>query len=275
VARVMAAMGDPNPVVDGRGFEVLRDAGIEVRVGVLEEEAAHLNAAFLKHVRTGLPFVTLKMGASLDGKVAARDGSSRWITGEAARADVQRLRAWADAVVVGAGTALADDPALTLRDPAISSARPPARVIVDTSGRVAAAGRAFDSAAPTVVATTDLTGPERRRAWAEAGAEVMLIDRDAAGAVSLEGLIEALGKRDAQGVLFEGGPTLAWSAIREDVVDQLVLYVAPRLVGGSAAPGWLGGAGSASIDRAARVEIVSIEPIGDDVKVVADVHRDR
>src|SRR3954468_23162188 len=115
VAEVVAAMRDPNPIVDGRGFAALERAGIAVRSGVLEREAERQNAAFVRHVTTGLPFVTLKVAATLDGKVAARDGSSRWITGEAARTDVHRMRGAADAVVVGAGTALADDPALTVR----------------------------------------------------------------------------------------------------------------------------------------------------------------
>jgi diaminohydroxyphosphoribosylaminopyrimidine deaminase/5-amino-6-(5-phosphoribosylamino)uracil reductase len=125
VRSVIAAVGDPNPIVDGSGFQVLRDAGLTVERGLLEGEAIRQNVAFRTHVATGLPFVVLKMASSLDGRAAARDGSSRWISGEEARADVQRLRAWADAVVVGAGTALADDPQLTVRDPAFAAARPP------------------------------------------------------------------------------------------------------------------------------------------------------
>jgi diaminohydroxyphosphoribosylaminopyrimidine deaminase/5-amino-6-(5-phosphoribosylamino)uracil reductase len=188
---------------------------------------------------------------------------------------VQRLRAWADAVVIGAGTAIADDPGLTVRDPAFASARPPQRVILDTSGRVPGDGRAFDAAAPTLVATTELSPADRRREWLDAGADLIVLDRDASGGVSLRGLMETLGKRDVQGVLIEGGPTLAWSAIRDGVVDQLVLYLAPSIVGGHAAPGWLGGGGFAPIARAAGVDIVSVDRLGPDLKVVADVHRDR
>jgi diaminohydroxyphosphoribosylaminopyrimidine deaminase/5-amino-6-(5-phosphoribosylamino)uracil reductase len=215
------------------------------------------------------------MAASLDGKAAARDGSSKWITGEAARADVQGLRAWADAVVVGSGTVLADDPRLTVRDPSFASARPPIRVVVDPSGRVPGDRRAFDAAAPTLVATTELATTTRRQEWVDAGADVAVVDRDVTGGVSLPALVELLGKRDVQGVLLEGGPTLAWSAIRDGVVDQLVLYLAPMLVGGHGATGWLAGGGFAPIGRAAPVEIVSIDRIGSDMKVVADVHRDR
>jgi diaminohydroxyphosphoribosylaminopyrimidine deaminase / 5-amino-6-(5-phosphoribosylamino)uracil reductase len=275
VVAVVAATRDPNPIVDGGGFRALREAGVHVEEGLLADEANRQNVAFRSHVRTGRPFVVLKMASSMDGKAAARDGSSKWISGRLSRSDVQRLRAWADAVVVGSGTALADDPALTVRDPAFASARPPIRVIVDSSGRVPGDGRAFDAAAPTLVATTELTPTARRQEWVDAGADVMVLDPDPSGRVSLPGLVEALGKRDVQGVLIEGGPSLAWSAIRDGVVDQLVLFLAPRLVGGNAATGWLAGGGFAPIERAAHVRLVSVEPLGDDLKVVADVHRDR
>ena len=145
VARVVAGMQDPNAEVDGRGFEVLREAGIEVANRVLQEEAAALNPGFIKHWRSPLPFVTLKMAASLDGRVAARDGSSRWITGKEARQDAHRLRAANGAVLVGAGTALADDPSLTVRLAGYRG-RQPLRVVVDGSGRVPATGPLFDDA---------------------------------------------------------------------------------------------------------------------------------
>lgn len=275
VEGVVAATRDPNPIVDGSGFRALRDAGLTVEEGLFGQEAVRQNVAFRMHVRTGRPFVVLKMASSLDGKAAARDGSSKWITGEEARADVQRLRAWSDAIVVGSGTALSDDPRLTIRDPAFASARSPLRVVVDPSGRVPGDRRAFDAAAPTLVATTELAPTPRRQEWVEAGADVAVLDRDATGGVSLPALIEMLGKRDVQGVLLEGGPTLAWSAIRDGVVDQVVLYLAPMLVGGQEATGWLAGSGFAPIGRAAPVDIVSVGRVGPDVKVVADVHRDR
>jgi diaminohydroxyphosphoribosylaminopyrimidine deaminase/5-amino-6-(5-phosphoribosylamino)uracil reductase len=125
------------------------------------------------------------------------------------------------------------------------------------------------------VATTELSSPERRDEWADAGADVIVLDRDRGGGASLPALMDALGKRDVQGVVLEGGPTLAWSATRDDVVDRIVLYVAPKLIGGHGAAGWLGGAGVPSIGRAVPVEIVSVDRIGADLKVVADVHRDR
>ncbi|HEX6230576.1 MAG TPA: bifunctional diaminohydroxyphosphoribosylaminopyrimidine deaminase/5-amino-6-(5-phosphoribosylamino)uracil reductase RibD [Actinomycetota bacterium] len=273
VARVVAAVRDPNPVVDGRGFDELRAGGVEVREGVLAEEAARQNEAFVKHVRTGLPFVVWKMAASLDGKVAARDGSSRWITGEAARADVHRLRAWSDAIVVGAGTALVDDPSLTVRDPGYRG-RPPLRVLVDARGRVPATGDLFDDAAQTLVATTGLAPAERRAEWAAAGADVVVYEAEGAG-VPLAELAADLGKRDVQGVLLEGGPTLAFSAVQDGVVDKVVVYLAPKLIGGSDAPTVLGGRGFTPIANAVRLRVRSFDRLGDDLKVEADVHRDR
>jgi diaminohydroxyphosphoribosylaminopyrimidine deaminase/5-amino-6-(5-phosphoribosylamino)uracil reductase len=275
VASVVVATLDPNPLVDGRGIERLRAAGVEVSVGVLEAEARRQNAAFLTHVRTGRPFVVLKMAASLDGRTAARDGSARWITGEDSRADAHRLRAWADAVLVGAGTAIADDPALTVRSPAPATARPPLRVIVDAVGRVPPRGRVFDGAASTLMATTERTPRERRDAWGSAGAEVVCLDPDGDGNVSLTALVDLLGKRDVQGLLIEGGATLAWSAVREGVVDRVVLYVAPVLIGGSEAPGILGGAGFAPLAAAPRLGPMTVERLGEDLRMEADVHRDR
>ena len=275
VARVVAATGDPNPLVDGAGFARLRAAGIEVVVGPLAAEARRLNESFERHVMTGLPFVTLKSAATLDGKTAAADGSSKWITGEAARADVQRLRAGADAIVVGSRTVIADDPALTVRDPAFADARPPLRVVVDSRGAIAADARLFDGAAPTVVATSERAPSARVAEWTAAGAGGLTLDLDASGGVSLLGLMTTLGKRDVQGVLVEGGATLAWSVVRDGLADKVVLYVAPRLVGGVKAPGVLGGPGFAPIAESLALEFSAITRLGPDLKVEAYVYRDR
>src|SRR6266540_1985183 len=250
VARVVCAMPDPNPVVDGRGFAALEAAGIQVRTGLLAQEAKRLNEAYVKHVRTGLPFVTWKMAASLDGKVASRDGTSRWITGEAARADVHRLRAAADAILVGAGTAL-----------------------VDARGRVPETGDLFDAAAPTMVATTGLAPRERTGAWRARGAEVVEYEPEGGG-VPLPQLLSDLGKRDVQSVLLEGGPTLAWSMVEDRVVDKVVVYLAPKLIGGQDAPGVLGGRGFAPIAQATQLRVASFDRVGEDLRVEAHVHRD-
>jgi diaminohydroxyphosphoribosylaminopyrimidine deaminase / 5-amino-6-(5-phosphoribosylamino)uracil reductase len=273
VDRVVSALADPNPSVRAGGHALLREASIAVTEDVLRERAARQNRAYLKQVTTGRPYVVWKAAATLDGKVAARDGSSRWVTGEAARADAHRLRAWADAIVVGAGTVLADDPALTIRDPRYRG-RPPLRVLVDARGRVPAEGRLFDSSAPTLVATSKLADEAWVAAWAER-AEVEVLDTDSAGGVSIEALMERLGERDVQAVLLEGGPTLAWSVVEADLVDEVVLYVAPKLLGGDRSPGVLGGEGFAPVGAAPDLSIRSVERLGEDLRVEADVHRDR
>lgn len=272
VARVVAAVRDPNPLVDGRGLAMLAEAGIETSTGVLAEEAEQLNEGFLTFMRRGLPFVTLKTASSLDGRAAARDGSSRWITGPEARRDVHRLRASAGAVVVGAGTALADDPALTVRLDGYRG-RQPLRVVLDSTGRTPATGRLFDGAASTLMATA-AAPVEARRAWAAAGAEVWDLPPDDGG-VSLAALVKGLGERRIHHVLIEGGPTLAWSALRDGLVDRWIAYVAPKAIGGAGAPSAVAGVGVARIEEAIGLEFERVERIGDDLKVVARVHGNR
>src|SRR4029077_5684828 len=173
IARVVTGMRDPNPVVNGRGYAILRDAGLRLDTDVLERECASLVEGFATHFATGLPFVTLKLAATLDGKAAARDGSSRWITGEEARRQVHQLRARAGAVIVGAGTAAAAYPSLRVRLNGYGG-RQPLRVLVDSSGRTPVDGRLFDGEAPVLVATTDRAAAARA-AWTAAGAEVLVL----------------------------------------------------------------------------------------------------
>ncbi len=275
VARVIAATTDPHLGEDAPGLRELRDAGIDAAMGPFREESRRLNEAFERQIVSGLPFVTLKMAATLDGKTAAADGSSRWITGEEARADVQRLRAAADAVIVGSGTVLQDDPSLTVRDTRFADARPPLRVAVDASGRIDAAARLFDGAAPTLIATTEGAPDTRVEAWSAAGADISVLEPDPAGGVCLPELLHTLGKLDVQGVLVEGGSTLAWSFVRDDLLDKIVLYLAPRMVGGAGAPGVLAGPGFAPIAAARELDLASVERIGPDLKVVTYVHGHR
>jgi diaminohydroxyphosphoribosylaminopyrimidine deaminase/5-amino-6-(5-phosphoribosylamino)uracil reductase len=275
VARVVVAAGDPNPLVDGRGVARLRAAGIDVATGLLEAEARRLNAAFERHVTSGLPFVVWKVASSLDGKTAAADGTSQWITSPEARADGHKLRAWADAIVVGAGTVRADDPRLTVRAGAHADAWQPLRVVVDAGGRTAPTAHVFDRDAPTLIATTARAPEARIQAWIDAGADVSVLEADQAGGVSPVELVRVLGKRDVQGLLLEGGPTLAWSFLRDDVVDRIVHYLAPSIIGGAGALGVVAGAGFVPVDAARSVSFGRVERIGPDLRVEADVHRDR
>jgi diaminohydroxyphosphoribosylaminopyrimidine deaminase/5-amino-6-(5-phosphoribosylamino)uracil reductase len=267
VARVVAAVADPDPRVGGAGLDRLRAAGVRVDVGAGAEAAAEQNAAYLTHRRLGRPRVTLKAAASLDGKVAAPDGTSQWITGPAARADAHRLRAEADAVCVGAGTALADDPRLTVRLPGWSG-RQPLRVLVDAAGRVAATGHLFDGEAETLVATTPAAPAAAVDAWKAAGAEVLMCEATVGQAVDLEDLVRALGERGVLELLVEGGPRLQASLWAAGLADRLVWYLAPLAIGGQGAPGLLG-AGAVTLADARRLRLASVDRFGEDLRLVA------
>jgi diaminohydroxyphosphoribosylaminopyrimidine deaminase / 5-amino-6-(5-phosphoribosylamino)uracil reductase len=281
VARVVVAVVDPDPRVAGRGLERLRAAGVEVAAGVCSEAAAEQNAAYLTHRRLGRPRVTLKAAASLDGKVAAPDGTSQWITGPAARADAHRLRAEADAVCVGAGTALADDPRLTVRLDGYAG-RQPLRVLVDAAGRVGAAGHLFDGQAPTLVATTTAAPAATADAWRAAGADILVCKQAPArggsgGALSappvnqvdLRHLAALLGERGILELLVEGGPRLQASLWAAGLADRLVWYLAPLAIGGDGAPGLLGGGGATTLAVARRLRLASVDRLDDDLRLVA------
>jgi diaminohydroxyphosphoribosylaminopyrimidine deaminase / 5-amino-6-(5-phosphoribosylamino)uracil reductase len=267
VARVVAAVPDPDPRVDGAGLARLRAAGVAVTVGTGAEAASDQNAAYLTHRRLGRPRITLKAAASLDGKVAAPDGTSRWITGPAAREDAHRLRGEADAVMVGAGTALADNPRLTVRLPGWAG-RQPLRVLVDAAGRVGAGGQLFDDEAETLVATTPAAPATAVDAWKAAGAEVLMCNEAPAG-VDLEDLVRALGERGVLELMVEGGPRLQASLWAAGLADRLVWYLAPLAIGGPAAPGLVGGEGAATLAAARRLRLASADRLGDDLRVVA------
>lgn len=235
VARVVAGMRDPNPLVRGRGFRRLRAAGIEVRSGVMREAIAALTEPFTVWVTSGRPFVTLKLASTLDGKVAAPDGTSQWITGAEARREIHTLRARVDGVLVGAGTVAADDPQLIARDVAV--VRQPARVILDSSGRTPPTRRVFDDTAPTIVLTTGDAPVTARTSWERAGARVEVLPRGEGG-VLLTAALGTLGRLGMCHVLVEGGPGVAASFVHDRLVDRLLVYMAPKLIGGDA-PGFL------------------------------------
>ena len=260
VARVVYAVDDPVPG-HGGGAVTMRAAGIDVEAGLLAVEAARGNEAWLTAVRLGRPFVTWKFGASLDGRVAASDGSSRWVTSAESRADAHRLRAECDAVVVGSGTMRIDDPHLAVRD--ASACRQPLRVVVDTNARTPVTARVLDGAAPTLVAVAHDADPRHL----EGLAEVVRLPRSAEG-VDLSALVGALYERDVRSVLLEGGPTLAGSFLSAGLIDRVITYLAPVLIGGGGTPA-LAGAGAPSIAAARRLRLDEVTRLGPDLRLVA------
>lgn len=262
VARVVAAVEDPDPRVQGSGLDVLRAAGIEVATGVLAAEAERLNRPYLHHRRTGRTFVSLKLALTLDGHMTAADGSSQWITGPAARAIVHARRLECDAVLVGAGTILADDPRLTVRD--VPAPRQPLRVVVDAKGRVPPTAALFDvSGGGTLVATSAACPHDAQIAWKEAGAEVLVLPESTEG-VDLTALTGALGERGVVEVLCEGGPRLASALLAAGLVGRLELHYGPLVTGGGLS---LGDLGITSIDEALRFRTEDVARAGDDVLV--------
>ena len=265
IARIVVAMEDPDPRVAGRGIALLTERGIDVTVGVGAAEATVLNAAYLHHRTTGRPLVTLKLALSLDGKLAAADGSSQWITGEDSRLRVHARRLESDAILIGAGTVLADDPSLTVRD--VAAPRQPARVAIDARGRIPATSRFFGPG-ETIVFTTIGCPHSVKTGWKEAGAEVLLVSQNAAGDTDLNEVLENLGGRGWLEVYCEGGARLATSLIAGDLVDRLELYYGPLLLGGSGLG--LGDIGLAGIDQAARWNPRTVERVGDDALVIVE-----
>lgn len=236
VARVIFAAEDPNPQVHGRGAQALREAGIPVESGLLAAEAAALNPGFIQRMQAGRPWVRVKLAMSLDGRTALSSGASQWITGEAARGDVQRWRARSSAVLTGAGTVLADDPQLTVRLPA--AARQPLRVVLDSDLRTPEHARLLTTGGEVLVLTVpseDSAHEVRRRGLEARGARVEAVAATA-GRPDLDAVLERLAQREVNELLVEAGPTLAGAFLSRRLVDELLLYVAPKLLGQDARP---------------------------------------
>lgn len=266
VRRVVVALEDPDPRVRGRGLARLRAAGIEVEIGPGADEARRSLAPYLLHRRTGRAWSIFKTAMSLDAKTAAADGSSRWITGPAARADAHRLRAEAQAVVIGAGTALADQPSLTARDVDPPVERQPLRVVLDARGRVPAIGPLFDTVlAPTLVVTTEAAPAAAVDEWRAAGAKVETVAA-APGGVELTATFELLGRHDVLVALVEGGAELHGALLAAGLADRLVAYVAPTMLGPEARSGFPQPVPGTLAD-AARWRLLSATPLGDDVRL--------
>jgi diaminohydroxyphosphoribosylaminopyrimidine deaminase/5-amino-6-(5-phosphoribosylamino)uracil reductase len=270
VRRVVIATRDPNPGVPGGGAATLARAGVEVAVGCREGEAMALNRGFFTAARRGRPHVTLKWAASLDGATADTRLSSRWITGPEARLEAHRLRSQADAIVVGIGTALADDPALDVRI-GISWPREPYRVVVDSSARLPLTARLIGSGMPgrSLVAVTDAADAERVGGLEARGVTVLRC-KSHEGHVDVSDLVSRLGALDVGAVLVEGGGKLAWAFLEAGLVDRVIAFTAPMLLGGATAPRAVAGTGL-SLPEAIRVGGVTVHPVGADWMTEADV----
>ncbi|KYZ77612.1 bifunctional diaminohydroxyphosphoribosylaminopyrimidine deaminase/5-amino-6-(5-phosphoribosylamino)uracil reductase [Anaerosporomusa subterranea] len=264
IRRVVFAMTDPNPCVAGCGAGMLRQAGIEVTEGVLACEAAKLNEAFIKYIATGLPFTAIKMAMTLDGKTVTASGHSQWITGEASRHRVHKLRDQFDAVLVGVGTVLADNPQLTVRH---IQGRNPVRVVVDSHARTPLDSLLItDKAAHTIIAVSQNAPSDRLKAYADADIEVVQLPTGPSG-IDLRALFRYLAQKGLASVLVEGGATINASIIQENLVDSVFWFIAPKLVGGVRAPGPIGGTGVARLEDAAELEDIELELVGNDLLI--------
>lgn len=286
-ARVVAAMVDPDPRVAGKGLEHLRAAGIQAESGLLEAEARALNRAYLKLKATGRPLVVLKWAMTLDGKIAAVTGDSRWVTGEAARAHLHAIRDQVDAILVGGTTARRDDPELTARprapgplpgwaggiDPGADpewAPKDPLRIVLDSRARTDLGARLFSPALQdrphpnkTLVVTTELAAPLQVRAMREAGAEVLVLPGRPEG-IALEPLLDELGRRGVASLLVEGGGRVHASFLEQGLADYVMAYVAPKVVGGVDAPGPVAGTGARLMQEALRLQNPRMRSLGED-----------
>ena len=263
VSRVVAAMSDPNPLVAGKGLAMLRAAGIEATIGLLEDEARELNIGFVSRMTRGRPWLRLKAAASLDGKTALNNGVSQWITGPDARRDGHRWRARACAVLTGIGTVRDDDPQLLVRD--VETTRQPLRVVVDSRLETPLSARILQGGPVLVAVAVD--DEKRANLLRAAGAEVLLLP-NAAGKVELKDLLEELGRRGINEVHAEAGFKLNGSLLREGLVDELLLYLAPCLIGHDAS-GLFNLPELTSLDGKRPLQIRDLRQIGEDIRLIA------
>lgn len=275
VRRVVVAMRDPNPLVNGRGIKQLRQAGIPVTIGVARQEAERLNNAYCHWMKTTRPYVILKTGMTLDGQLATATGESQWITGELSRREVHQLRRQVDAVLIGIGTVLADDPLLTARTGRrlqIVTPRQPLRVVVDSRLRTPLKAQilAQQNIAKTVIATTAAAPTVRRSALQRKGIEVLILPA-VQKRVSLPALLKELGRRGVTSLLVEGGSEMNAAMLKSKLVHHIRLYMAPLLLGGQNAKGMIGGESPARLAGAIRLRHVVTRPVGRDVVVEGDL----
>lgn len=264
IKKAIIATLDPNPIVSGRGVKILQDAGVEVIIGVCQEESRRMNEVFNKFIVCKMPFVTLKSGITLDGKIATATSDSKWITSEEARNDVHQLRHQHVAILVGANTVLKDNPELTARIP---NGRNPVRVILDSTLKIPLDARvATDKLAETWVFTTQAHSPEKKKALEERGIKVTVTKE--ANRVNPTEVLQILGEKLISSVLIEGGGEINASFLENKLVDKVVVYIAPKLIGGRNAPTFFEGNGIEKMANTIELTNITVDQIGKDLKFV-------
>lgn len=262
IKKVVAATIDPNPLNCGRGIKILKEAGIEVEVGMCEEEAKKLNQSFFKYITKMIPYVTVKAAASLDGKIATFRGESKWITGERARRLSRKLRDKVDAILVGINTVVRDDPELL----PLSSKKRFFRVVLDSRLKIPLEAKVLENqiSHPTLIFTTSKASREKIKLLKEkeVGVEVL---KDKKGKVDLKEVLKELGKREIASVLVEGGGEVIGSFVQEKLVDKIILFLSPRLIGGREAPTWVEGEGFGHLSETLRINISQIRKVEKDI----------
>jgi len=270
VKRILIGMEDPNPLVKGRGIETLKRAGLEVHVGILEKECRKLNEAFCKYILKKEPFVILKVAATFDGKIATRRGDSKWISNEASRRIVHRFRDQVDGIVVGIGTILKDDPLLTAR---IKKGRDPFRIILDSRLRIPEEAKVIEnSPSKTIIATTEAAPRDKAERLEKKGVRILVLDSKQ-GRVNLRSCLSRLGEMGMMSLMVEGGSQVNGSFLDEGLVDRLLLFLSPKLIGDSKAIGIFGGNGVETLREAIPLKDLKIKKIGEDILIEGYVEK--
>ncbi len=266
ISKVVVGTLDPNPLVEGRGIKALKEAGIEVITGVLEEECKKLNEVFMKYILYKRPFVVLKTAMTLDGKIATESGESKWITSDKSRQEVHKLRNKLSAIMVGVNTVIKDNPELTCR---LEGGKNPVRIIVDSKLRIPLGSNVVvDNLAQTIVATTEVADKDKILVLEKLGVKVLIINSKNER-VDLKSLMIELGKRGIDGILLEGGATLSFSALEENIVDKIQVYIAPKIIGGEKSKTSIGGKGIEKLSDAIMLNNMTVKSVGTDLLIEA------
>jgi diaminohydroxyphosphoribosylaminopyrimidine deaminase/5-amino-6-(5-phosphoribosylamino)uracil reductase len=272
VRRVVIGMEDPNPLVKGKGTQILRQAGLEVEMGILEKECQRLNEVFCKYILEKEPFVILKAAATLDGKIATRNGDSKWISGEASRRLVHRLRDQVDGILVGIGTVLKDDPLLTAR---IRGGRDPYRIVLDSRLKISEKAKLIGtSPSKAIIAATALAPKDKIERFEKRGVRIFIFD-SREGRVDLKSCLSRLGEIGIMSLLVEGGSQVNGSFLGEGLIDKLLLFLSPKLMGDPEAPGIFGGRGVSDLQEVIALKEMKMKKVREDIFIEGYFRRGR